>query len=68
MFEMHAHGRITTAKMAAKWLGVSRQRVWQLVRRGALSRVDVDGTPYIGAQSLEMLLRYRAEKEARGGE
>jgi len=67
MDDMLGFGRITTAKMAAKRLGVSRQRVWELARCGVLARVTVDGTPFIGIRSLELLLAHRAEKAERDG-
>lgn len=51
--------RVVTATTAAKRLGVSRQRVWQLCRLGLLVRMHVDGAVYIGTRSLEMLIEAR---------
>ena len=59
--------RVTCAKSAARALGVSRQRVWQLANLGILSRVMLDGQAYIGSRSLELLLAHRAEKAERDG-
>ena len=59
--------RLTTAKAAARALGVSRQRVWQLCNLGILSRVILDGQAYIGARSLELLMQHRSEKAERDG-
>ena len=49
---------------AGRVLGVSRQRVEQLVRAGVLGTVRQGGRVFVSGASLDMLVRYRAERNA----
>ena len=49
---------------AGRVLGVSRQRVEQLVRSGVLGTVRQGGRVFVSGASLDMLVRYRAERNA----
>lgn len=63
----HEYGipAVLTQAAAARRLGVSRQRVHQLVRTGVLGTVHLDGREYVSGRSVELYLRWRDE---RGGE
>lgn len=47
---------------AGRVLGVSRQRVEQLVRSGVLGTVRQGGRVFVSGTSLDMLVRYRQER------
>lgn len=47
---------------AGRVLGVSRQRVEQLVRAGVLGTVRQGGRVFVSGASLDMLVRYRQER------
>lgn len=56
-------GSIVSPGFAAKLLDVSKQRVSQLLQRGRLERVDVDGHPFVTEASI---VQY-AKEERKGG-
>lgn len=57
-----------TLAEAGRRLGISRQRVFQLVRAGVLGTVQVSGRQYVSVVSLELYARWRAEQAGRGGD
>lgn len=51
------HGQLVPPRLAAKLLGVSSQRIDQLVQAGKLMRVDVDGHPLLTENSIIALAK-----------
>ena len=49
---------------AATQLGVSRERVRELIQLGKLKTVSVDGVPHVTLKSLDALKQSRAAKKA----
>jgi len=50
------HGPLATPAMVAASIGVSRQRVYQLISEGRLESVHVVGKTWIGTRDLEQFL------------
>lgn len=50
--ELDKHGPCWPVAIAASVLGVSKQRIHQLMDAGQLVRVDVEGHPYIPEESI----------------
>lgn len=46
------HGQLIPPELAAKLIGVSQQRVDQLMGAGKLMRLEIDGRPFVGENSL----------------
>lgn len=60
----HAHGSVVPQVFAAELLGVSRQRVHQMLESGQLESVTVRGLRYVTEDSL--VARAQAEKNTGG--
>jgi excisionase family DNA binding protein len=55
---------VTTVRLAAMRLGVTKQRIHQLLERGELGSIRVGGTVLVNERSLERLYRERGLKKA----
>jgi hypothetical protein len=58
------HGTLMTQALCAPVMGVSKQRVHQLVESGKLAVVDIDGKRFIPVTALDLWL---SEEKDRGG-
>jgi len=60
---MHVQNVVRQSTAAAQ-LGVTKQRVRELIQIGKLKTVEVDGVPHVTLKSLDTLKKIRAAKKA----